>query len=240
MPDRFYVPEVWSDRLKLDGPEAHHLGRVLRASPGDQIEIFDGRGTSATAIVEAVGKRTVTLKVDSARTNTPLPACEIVLAVAAPKGDRLAWMIEKVTELGVDRLIPITTTRSVVKPSDQKLHKGEQTVIAACKQSGRNRLLIIEELCPLTQLDRRVEVSNAAVWVGSPGAPAIATHSPNEDCSRKQWVAVIGPEGGLTAEEMELLQTWNSRSISLSPFVLRVETAAAAFATWMVASRMKG
>lgn len=237
MPDRFYVPEEWSETMELAGTEAHHLIRVLRAAPGNNIEIFNGRGHASDAVVESVGKQAVTLRLVPPMKTTPAPDCEIVLAVAAPKGDRWSWMIEKVTELGVDRLIPLSTARSVVKPGNQKLLKAEQTVIAACKQSGRNRVLAIEPLCPLQDLRQRVDLETTRLLVGDHSAVVDTTDFGKWCYHSRAVLAVVGPEGGLTAQERDLLTEWGARPISLSSYVLRVETAALAYAAWLCAGR---
>lgn len=231
MADRFYHPGPWNDFVTLDGAEAHHLARVLRAEPGEQVELFDGHGGAAEAEVIEVAKRSVLLRLISPVNSTPRQSPEVVLAVASPKGERLAWMIEKVTELGVDRLIPLQTARSVVIPGDQKLHKLEQTVIAACKQSGRNRLLRIDEPCPLTRLADRIDPEKCLLLIGNRSGQPIITAFNDEGCIRLDAViAVIGPEGGLTAEEESLLTAWGARSVCLSRQILRVETAAIAMA----------
>jgi len=238
MPDRFYVPGEWSQFLELDGTEAHHLARVLRAVPGDGIQIFDGSGKSAAATVMGVQKRTVKLQVSLPVQMSCRPTPEVVLATAVPKGDRLAWMIEKVTELGVDRFIPLSTERGVVKPSDQKLHKAEQTVIAACKQSGRNHLMTIEPISSLSQLMARTDLQAARCLMGAQQADNYATILRNECCDYRRLVVIIGPEGGLTTEEQSFLQQAGVQPVSLSPQILRIETAAVAFAAWLCSLRM--
>jgi len=237
MPDRFYVPGEWSQFLDLDGTEAHHLVRVLRAVPGDVIQVFDGHGKSAAATVTEVQKRTVRLQVSLPGQLSLQPSPEVVLAAAVPKGDRLAWMIEKVTELGVDRFIPLSTERSVVKPSDQKLHKAEQTVIAACKQSGRDHLMTIEPVCSLLQLMTRPDLQAARYLVGARQAENYATILKKESCDYPHLVVIIGPEGGLTLEEQSFLQQAGVQLVSLSPQILRIETAAVAFAAWLCGLR---
>ena len=115
------------------------------------MELFDGRGKSATAEILAVHKKAVDLKILHT-TETPPPDCRVILASAVPKGDRFRWLVEKAVELGVDRLIPLVTERSVVKPGVGKREKMEQTVIEASKQCGRNWLMAIEEPKPWIRL----------------------------------------------------------------------------------------
>lgn len=248
MADRFYVPGEWSvsseqcGRLELVGTEAHHLARVLRAEPGDQIEIFDGQGRSAAAVIDSVKKNLVTLHLTSDVQESPIPFPELILAVAAPKGDRWSWLIEKATELGIDRLIPISTARSIVHPGDQKLQKAEQTVLAACKQSHRDRLMVIDPVCPLDKLEERIHLAASQLYFGSPGclpgSASISASIAGSSGGFRSLMAVIGPEGGLTSQEERILTDWGATPLSLSPHVLRIETAAIAFASWMGLRRM--
>lgn len=237
MPDRFFSPGPWTETIQLDEAESHHLARVCRKQTGDAVELFNGRGESARAVVARIDKRAVDLTMVEVHAVESSPSPRITLAVAPPKGDRLRWLIEKATELGVDRLIPLTTARSVVDPRGQKLAKLEQTVIAACKQSGRNRLMEIEQPLPLDRLKERI-ADPGRLLVGSPaGKPAagMLLHLSSEDHER---VAVIGPEGGFTHEELDQLVASGALPISVSPHTLRVETAAIAFAGILVSSRM--
>ncbi|WP_437191848.1 RsmE family RNA methyltransferase [Planctomicrobium sp. SH527] len=236
MPDRFYVPGVWTEHIELDGTEAHHLAKVLRAEPGDTVELFNGTGQSATAEVTEVKKRTVQLKLMSGSRNSEVRTPELVIAVASPKGDRLRWMIEKMTELGVDRFIPLKTTRSVVDPSDSKLSKLEQTVIGACKQCRRDRLLQIDDICQFKQLPTHFTGKRTQLLFGEANAPTLPA-APADQITPDVIVAIIGPEGGFTPEEQQQLLDWNAVPVSLSPFVLRVETAAVAFATHLQSYR---
>ncbi len=230
MPDRFYVPGVWSDHVELDGTEAHHLTKVLRGKIGDKIELFNGKGLSADAEVVEVKKRTAMLKLISASRLTSKTQPEIVVAVASPKGDRLRWMIEKMTELGVDRFIPLKTTRSVVDPSESKLEKLEQTVIGACKQCRRDWLLEIDDTCPLGQLSSRLNTNSAWVVWGDADGPSWSTVT-RPHPQTQQLVAIVGPEGGFTEQEKVELRESSFSPISSSRNVLRIETAAISLAT---------
>src|SRR5690606_38633593 len=140
----FYLPESLDrPELTLTGSEAHHLSHVLRLGPGAIVTLFDGEGNEAVAEVISTGKRDVRLKQHSFANRFDPTDVSITLAVAPPKGDRFRWMVEKATELGVARLVPLLTTRTIVDPRESKLDKLRQTVIAACKQCGRSRLMEI-------------------------------------------------------------------------------------------------
>ncbi|MEO2001317.1 MAG: RsmE family RNA methyltransferase, partial [Pirellulales bacterium] len=118
MSHRFFLSQTpTEDTAQLEGDEARHLTRVMRAKTGDTVELFDGRGTSWTATVERIQRNHVELSLDQKQSETVFNKPTITLAVALPKGDRQKWLIEKITELGTDALVPLTTTRSVAEPT---------------------------------------------------------------------------------------------------------------------------
>src|SRR5947209_6955773 len=138
-PRRFFVagPLVTGFR-RLEGTEAHHLVHVLRIGVGDTVVLFDGCGGEATATVTECAAGVVELTVGEPQVQSD-DGPEIILAAAVPKGDRFGWMIEKATELGVARFVPLITERSVVIPGDGKLDKMRRTIVEASKQCGRAR-----------------------------------------------------------------------------------------------------
>ncbi len=117
MPARFYCPDPPRDgRLQLNPDESRHLTRVCRLGPGDRVEIFDGRGLVASAMVVGASSGSVELQIDGESRAEAPPPFSLTLASAVPKGDRFDWLVEKATELGVERIIPLVTERSVVDP----------------------------------------------------------------------------------------------------------------------------
>ncbi|WP_437204397.1 RsmE family RNA methyltransferase [Planctomicrobium sp. SH664] len=231
MPDRFYCPGNWGAAVDLPETEAHHLSRVLRAEVGDPVELFDGHGKSGQGRIQSVGKKSVRVEIVSVDSE-PTRTSTRVIASAVPKGERLDWMIEKLTELGADCWIPLQTERSVVEPRAQKLQKLSQTVITACKQCRRSTLLEIGDLCSLAELPNRIPLDQFTLWVGDADAAAAL---PRANPATSQ-LAIVGPEGGLTQSERELVRSWNAEPISLSPHILRTETAAIAFAGFFALS----
>jgi 16S rRNA (uracil1498-N3)-methyltransferase len=234
MLDRFHTPEsLDAETVQLTGPEAHHLINVLRKQPGDRVELFEGSGFAATAEVVSLSRRSVELRIleRSAVVETSQP--QVTLATAIPKGDRFRWLVEKATELGIARLIPLQTTRSVVDPRHSKLDKMRQAVIAACKQCGRNRLMEIAVPVTLDELLNRTEHSQSTesptLLIAHPGGGALS------DLPVATSVTVmIGPEGGFTDDEVRLAETHGAKTVSLGEHILRIETAALAAATLLV------
>jgi len=234
MPERFYLPaRLDRPELTLDGPEAHHLAHVLRLSPGAEVTLFDGEGSEAVAEVVRVGKRDVTLRplsVTEVPESLPVP---LTLAVAPPKGDRFRWLVEKATEIGVTRLVPLLTRRTVVDPRDGKLDKLRHTVIAACKQSGRSRLMEISDPAKLESF-LATQTENARHVLLHPGGPPLGSM---ELADAAGVTLLIGPEGGFTNEEVEQAVAAGAAIASLGRTILRTETAGIA-AGAVVAQRL--
>lgn len=130
MPDRYFTqPPINSDHATLDGAEAHHLIHVMRAKAGTRVTLFDGSGAEFAAQVEKVGRSDVQLAILARQeVDRELPL-EVVLGVSLPKGDRQKWLVEKAVELGVDRIVPLITARSVAQPVQQALERLQRSVI---------------------------------------------------------------------------------------------------------------
>lgn len=227
MSDRFFYPGGFeSDKITLTGIEAHHLLHVLRAQPGTSVELFDGKGESADGEVVEIRRKEADISLGTRRKSLALRS--LTLLTAVPKGDRFRWLVEKATELGVTSLIPLSTARSVVSPRESKLHKMEQTVIAACKQSGRNWLMAVGELTTLPEALQQLPETEQVLAAHPSGSSLAERHSSSDGgCT-----LVIGPEGGFTEGECTLLLSANASVVSLGESILRTETAAIALASW--------
>ena len=221
MAERYYEPGL-SESLgewTLEGDEAHHLLRVRRGKVGERVQLFDGQGLRADATVREIGKRSVRLELANFRRSPP--SSGLILGSAPPKGDRLLWMIEKCTELGVRSWTPVLSERTVVHPGDAKIEKLRRKVIEACKQCGRDDLMEIGELTPLPAFLTGKPWDDSG-WLLDPSGEAPAEAAP-------MW-ACIGPEGGWTAEESAVARAHGWMVRSLPGRVLRIETACLAVA----------
>lgn len=225
---RFFVDEpVTADRATLVGGEAHHLLHVLRAKMGDEVVLLDGTGKEYVARIDRLGRSQVELIILSAATVDRELGFELVVGVAWPKAERQRWLVEKLAELGVTRVVPLRTERSVVHPDRASHSKHLRTVIEASKQCGRNRLMQID---PLTAWPDFARTSGPASirWLADPSGDTLAL---NRQSAESCHVA-IGPEGGWTAEELELGRAAGWQVVSVGSRILRIETAAVALAAW--------
>jgi 16S rRNA (uracil1498-N3)-methyltransferase len=244
MSERFFVPSI-GETTRIEGVEAHHLLHVLRARIGERVTLFDGSGREAVAeIVELRRSDIQTRTLEASDVDRELPL-RIEIAMPLPKGDRAGFLVEKLTELGVARLTPIVTGRSVSSASGSaKAEKPEKLLrrsIYACKQCGRNRLLEIGEPIPFVEV--LAKCPDAVRWIadaqGSPAHFAAAEAFAGDTSSQAdspRVIVLVGPEGGFAQDELAQATRANWRTVGLGRTILRMETAAIAIAAVIAAT----
>jgi 16S rRNA (uracil1498-N3)-methyltransferase len=227
MSERFYVNCVLRPgEVEVEGAEAHHLATVCRLRRGDAVCLFNGDGHEYPATVTAVEKKRVVLEVQSAESPQRELPFALELAVPLPKGDRAQFLVEKLTELGVSRLVPLRTSRTVVMPGEGKREKMERWVIEASKQCGRNRLMEIAPVADWASYVVRADLPKQR-WLAHPTGSKLAA-----DVATGNTAITVGPEGGFTEEEVSLAVQAGWQQVGLGPRILRVETAAMVLAGW--------
>jgi len=229
---RFFVTDP--DAGQLPGHEAHHCAVVLRAEPGDRVNLFDGRGTEILATLTHVSPQKVTYRIDS-RHRTLRPPGTLTLIQALPKNKSMDLIIQKATELGVTRIQPLLSERSVVRLNDQeaetKLEKWRQITIESAKQCGQNWL---PEVLPARQAREFFQHRPAhhAAFIGSlqPGARTfrhwLADITAQLGRPPADLAICIGPEGDFSPAEMASANSAGYLPVTLGPIILRSETAA--------------
>lgn len=222
---RFYLPNLQDAVVFLDKEESHHARRVMRIEVGQEVELFDGMGASASAKVLTT-KPDLSLEIVERRFATaPLP--HITLAVALPKGDRASVLVEKATELGCDALVPLRTERSVVDPREGKLDRLHRIAVEACKQCGRPWLMRIEPPTDLSCLLKTLERDGSRKLIADT-PPQGRTAGPHAADGNGRVIVLIGPEGGWTDPERAAVASAGFTAWSFNAHVLRIETAALA------------
>ncbi len=235
---RFYCDSISADTAKLSGSEAHHLINVFRLKVGAEVELFDGAGTLAKAVVSDIKSGQVELKVEQVRTVERANYKQVIIAASVAKGERFDMVISKCTELGVDAIIPVLFERTV------KLAKGKavwerynKLAIAAAKQCGRIFLPKIFQPCNLEESIKKIGDSypESAKFFGSleVAAPPLIEIDTGQSCVAN----FIGPEGGLTKTEEDILLAQGFQPVRLTETTLRTETAALTFAAILAAKR---
>ena len=226
---RLFVREPISEGalIDLNAAQANYLGNVLRMSAGAELLVFDGTSGEWLARIADAAKKRMTLAVER-RTRESETIPDVWLAFAPVKRTQTDWLVEKATELGAARLIPVMTRRTVAERV--KLERLESIAIEAAEQCGRTRLPQITEPVELQSFLKGRDEARVLYFADEGGGGVAAT-------SFKPGAAVIltGPEGGFTDEERALIRSApNSIPVSLGPRILRAETAAlAALAAYM-------
>jgi 16S rRNA (uracil1498-N3)-methyltransferase len=228
MSERFFVEQpITGSTAELVDAEAQHLVKVMRAAVGDEVVLFDGSGAEFTAKVTRLSKSVVLLEILDRREISREPRVELTLAVALPKGERQKWLVEKLTELGAARLVPLITERGVAQPVDAAIARLSRAVIEASKQCERNRLMEIAP--PREALEYFAADVRGTKLIAEPGGEQLGSLA--QDVT--QLVVAIGPEGGFTPTELKAAMENGWRPVSLGRSILRIETAAIAVAAWL-------
>jgi 16S rRNA (uracil1498-N3)-methyltransferase len=246
MKPRFLLPPellVASARVELPAEAAHHAVRVLRLGTGALLEVFDGAGRRAAAIVLSADRDRCTVEIDAAIVSSvAMSGLQITLLQGIAAADRMDWIIEKSIELGVARVIPMMTQRSTVKLDPERAKKRhlhwQRIAVAACMQSGQDQLPKIEAPLPA-----RIAFSDR---VSDPGQRLIldplaqdslvqtvrsrlvsdqANDQAIDQAGRGGWVLAIGPESGFDPYEIEAAKRAGFKPVRLGPRILRTETA---------------
>jgi 16S rRNA (uracil1498-N3)-methyltransferase len=215
--------QLAGDRVTLTGAEHRHLARVLRARAGDALTLFDGRGGEVDAQILRVEDTETALQLGERRL-VPTVATPTTLLTAVPRGPRMDFLVQKTTELGVCRLVPLLTSRSVARPDADKRARWERIAREAARQCGRADVPIVEPPTPL------------AVAIADVALPARRFALVERDRSRPlrgeidsapaaATALLVGPEGGLVASEVQAIVRAGFVPVGLGPLILRVETA---------------
>ena len=229
---RFYVdPEkLGADRAILTGSAYHHLRNVRRMRPGDELVVFDGAGREATGVLEAFQGETAVIRVLGDTAASTESALDLTIAPCLAKGKKTDLVVEKAIELGADRICVVIAERSVGKLSEEAaLHRVERwrrIAIAASEQAGRLQIPVIERIRTLEEFlaSKPDDALGLVFTVGADPDPPATLRQRYPDV--RKVVAVVGPEGGLTPEEIACARQHGFRDIGLGPRVLRAETAA--------------
>ena len=223
--EQYFWPEPPEDGLlAITGPEARHISRVMRHEVGNVISVVDGAGTEAEVELTAVRADRVVGRVLSDTRGAREPKHRIAIAQAVLKGDHLAQVCGQATELGVSRIIPFQSARTVGRLSPAKLERLRAVSLAALKSSARTMLPAIDapvEFSRLLKLDSEFDQILVA-YENEDGAGL--DNSLKRDA--QSVLVVVGPEGGFEPAEIEALKNVGAVPFSLGPRRLRAETAA--------------
>ena len=221
----FVSPErVQGVRATLDEAAHRHLVKVLRLGPGAAIRLFDGRGTEIEARIEAVGRVSVEVLLGE-RHRVAGPACDITLLQAVPRGERMDLIVQKTTELGVARIVPVLVEHGMVKPASDRNRRWRIIAEEAARQCERADVPQIEESVRLADA-----ITAMAGYVGSRfilwESEQMLSFRQALAAGPRQVALLVGPEGGFTHSEVAMCASAGFQATRLGPRILRSETAA--------------
>ena len=230
--NRFYVPfHAGLKNLWIDSSESHHIIHVKRLKIGDSIIVFNGTGDEFEAEIEDIEDNRVNVRINQQKTISKENIVEIDIAFAIPKGKRSHLLIQKCTELGVHKLIPINYARSVVKLKDDcsvKIEKWQKIAIEASKQCGRNTITEIGNVVDFDNILNTSDSYDLPLFACSQSDSDNLKNTLQEHPKPNNILSFIGPEGGFTSNEIETAKRAGCKFVSLGSQILRVETAAIA------------
>jgi 16S rRNA (uracil1498-N3)-methyltransferase len=222
---RIYTPQTLagSSLVELEQQASHHINKVLRMQEGDSLILFNGDGFDYSARIDSIHKKSLSASMDVAIASETESPLSIHLGIGISKGDRMDWIMQKATELGVTTITPLFTERTEVRLKGERLEKKhqhwQQIIISACEQSGRS---VLPQLAPATRIDMWTENTQAE-------KKFVLHHRSTQTLDGKDTpksiVLLVGPEGGLSEAEIMAAEKHNFDALALGPRVLRTETA---------------
>ncbi len=234
---RVYVDAVLTagSVVELARDTASHLAKVLRARDGDELVLFNGDGREFLGAIDSVRGSRVLASVGECRPVDRESPLAVTLVQCVPRGDRMDFIVQKATELGVSRIVPILSQRSVVRldarQAESKTAHWRAVAVSACEQCGRNRLPAIDAARPLLHYLGESAPGDALRLVFEPDRESQARGVSQDPLQRAE--IAIGPEGGFEADELEAFRVAGFFRVGLGPRILRTETAAIAALVWL-------
>jgi 16S rRNA (uracil1498-N3)-methyltransferase len=244
------IPLNVSATIRLDEKASHHLARVLRAKVGEELVLFNGQGGEYSAVIAHIDKKGVDVKLNEFVSREAESPLQIELAQGLARGEKMDFIVQKAVELGVAKILPVMTERCNVRldvqREEKRLQHWQAVVVSACEQCGRNRLPQLEatvslpEWLPKVEADYKfvlsphlqneivnVQTKAAALQELQNQAPKRQNQAPSLPANTR-IVLLIGPEGGLSDQEVAAALAQGFLPLNLGPRILRTETASIA------------
>jgi 16S rRNA (uracil1498-N3)-methyltransferase len=238
---RFHVPDLiaqaGSGTVRLPGDQAHHARTVLRLAAGEAVTLFDGRGAWADGTIRGLSKSELLVELQGGVQVDAPPTIALTIATAVPKGERAEWLVEQASQLNVGRIQWLDCDRSVVKPREGggKIEKWRRLAIESAKQCHRTHVLEIAEPMGIDAfLPAAMDAKGRILWLEPRSDDSSRRISEAVRDTPGRITALVGPEGGWSEREFELLESAAGQGkltrVLLTETVLRIETACAAIA----------
>ncbi len=220
-----FFKEFFEDAPFIDGADAHHIIKSLRMRVGEPLTVCDTKGVDYFCTILDISDSRVNLKVESTAKTKSEPDVKVTLFQCLPKGDKMDSVVKQSVELGVTEITPVLSTNCVSRPDEKQLTKKidrwQKISCEAAGQSGRGILPLVNQCVALKKVAENTAKFDKVFFCYEMGGNAIA----EIDSSVKNIAVIIGPEGGFTADEAEMLKAAGAVVTTLGPRILRTETA---------------
>ncbi len=224
---RFFVDNAAGDRIIITGDDAGHISRSLRMKPGERLTVCDGLGSDMECVIDSLTDGAVYLSVESVHSSETEPTVKVTLYQGYPKGDKLETVIQKSVELGVHKVVPVITERSVARPDGKsaakKLERLKRHSLEAAKQCGRGIIPEVCDICEFADIQPLISAHELCIFCYEQGGEPLRALI--GDGTAHNIGLFIGPEGGIAEREAELLTLWGAKPATLGSRILRTETA---------------
>lgn len=231
---RFYVrPEAVKDgRIYIEKEESHHIIDVMRLREGDMVTVFDGTGKEYKGNISSAENKRVIIDVSETKAAGRKRPVSVSLAQAIPKKDKMDLIVQKATELGVDAILPVESARTIVRPKGErrqhKIERWQKKAVEASKQCGRTELPNIRDIARFSDVVRLISEYDLAIMLCLAERAAPFKSVLKKANRPKSILAIVGPEGGFTEDEIVAAAASGAVLISLGSLTLRSDTAAIA------------
>jgi 16S rRNA (uracil1498-N3)-methyltransferase len=223
---RTYIRQALASNstVTLDAVASNHLARVLRLKPGAALRVFNGEGGEYDAILQSSSKKQTIIELGEFHDVDRESALQLILAQGIARGERMDLIIQKAVELGISHIVPLQTSRTVVRldedRADKRLQHWQGIIIAACEQCGRNTLPTLSEIQSFGQWTASADKGMPVMLDPMAEQPITGLQQPAGKLS-----LLIGPEGGLSEHERDTAYANGFQGLRLGPRILRTETA---------------
>lgn len=227
---RFFVPQLYNEEMTISGVDARHISKVLRMQPGAQLQVVSDDGVSALAEIVAIDSEQVTVRCLEKLAESHEPKVRLTLAQGLAKGEKMDFIIQKAVEMGAYSIAPVAMEHSVVRldgtKADKKVERWQKIAESAAKQSKRD---IIPQVQPVQSMAKMLENNDCSTKIIAYECEdrlslKTALHQAEEK-GITDLLLIIGPEGGISEQELEMAKNAGAMAVSLGRRILRAETA---------------
>lgn len=228
---RFFVDKenIQSDKITITGEDVKHIKNVLRLSEQDEVCLCDKQGTDYIVRIVDLSKEKIICEIVETKSSNTEPPVEIILYQGIPKATKMDLIIQKSTEIGVAKIVPVLTSRTIVKIQDmkkeeKKLERWSKIAEESAKQSRRSIIPEIPKIYTFDDMMKELK-DNGLIIVPYENEKKVGIKEVLKDKPSRKVNIVIGPEGGFEEDEVQMLKTIDANIVSLGPRILRTETA---------------